>query len=57
MATVKAATLTFHIGSSLKDALRTAADREHRSIAEKHSGSSPLTGAALSLIYRADQGA
>ncbi len=57
MATAKTTTLTFRIEPGLKEALRTAADREHRSIAEKHSGSSPLTGAALSLIYRADRGA
>jgi hypothetical protein len=33
MATAKTATLTFRIEPSLKDALRTAAGREHRSIA------------------------
>ena len=33
MATTKTSTLTFRIEPSLKDALRTAADREHRSIA------------------------
>ena len=33
MATVKTATLTFRIDPRLKDALRIAADQEHRSIA------------------------
>ena len=33
MATAKTTTLTFRIEPGLKDALRTAADREHRSIA------------------------
>ncbi len=33
MATNKTATLTFRIDPELKDALREAADREHRSIA------------------------
>jgi len=33
MATGKTTTLTFRIEPSLKEALRTAADREHRSIA------------------------
>lgn len=33
MATAKTATLTFRIEPTLKEALRTAADREHRSIA------------------------
>jgi len=33
MATTKTTTLTFRIEPSLKEALRTAADREHRSIA------------------------
>lgn len=33
MATVKTATLTFRIDPGLKEALRTAADQEHRSIA------------------------
>lgn len=33
MATAKTTTLTFRIEPSLKDALRTAAAREHRSIA------------------------
>ncbi|EPY8494687.1 hypothetical protein AB8Q16_04930 [Pseudomonas aeruginosa] len=33
MATVKTATLTFRIEPGLKEALRTAADLEHRSIA------------------------
>lgn len=33
MATVKTATLTFRIDPGLKEALRIAADREHRSIA------------------------
>ena len=33
MATVKTATLTFRIDPGLKDALRIAADQEHRSIA------------------------
>lgn len=33
MATAKTATLTFRIEPGLKEALRTAADREHRSIA------------------------
>ncbi len=32
MATAKTTTLTFRIEPSLKEALRTAADREHRSI-------------------------
>ncbi|WHF34963.1 ribbon-helix-helix protein, CopG family [Aeromonas salmonicida] len=32
MATVKTATLTFRINPGLKEALRTAAAREHRSI-------------------------
>ena len=33
MATVKTATLTFRIDPNLKEALRIAADQEHRSIA------------------------
>lgn len=33
MATTKTTTLTFRIEPSLKEALRTAADQEHRSIA------------------------
>ena len=33
MATAKTTTLTFRIEPNLKDAVRTAADREHRSIA------------------------
>lgn len=33
MATAKTATLTFRIDPGLKEALRTAANREHRSIA------------------------
>ena len=33
MATAKTTTLTFRIEPELKEALRTAADREHRSIA------------------------
>ena len=33
MATSKTSTLTFRIEPALKEALRTAADREHRSIA------------------------
>lgn len=33
MATVKTATLTFRIDPSLKEALRIAADQEHRSVA------------------------
>ncbi len=33
MATAKTTTLTFHIEPALKEALRTAAAREHRSIA------------------------
>lgn len=33
MATAKTTTLTFRIEPDLKEALRTAADREHRSIA------------------------
>ena len=33
MATVKTATLTFRIDPGLKEALRVAADQEHRSIA------------------------
>lgn len=33
MATAKTTTLTFRIEPGLKDALRTAAEREHRSIA------------------------
>ena len=33
MATGKTSTLTFRIAPALKEALRTAADREHRSIA------------------------
>ncbi len=33
MATAKTATLTFRIEPNLKEAVRTAADREHRSIA------------------------
>ena len=33
MATAKTATLTFRIEPELKEALRTAAEREHRSIA------------------------
>jgi hypothetical protein len=33
MATAKTTTLTFRIDPGLKEALRTAADREHRSIA------------------------
>ncbi|WKN22046.1 hypothetical protein [Azotobacter vinelandii] len=33
MATIKTATLTFRIDPGLKDALRVAADQEHRSIA------------------------
>ena len=33
MATTKTTTLTFRIEPSLKEALRTAANREHRSIA------------------------
>ena len=33
MATVKTATLTFRIDPELKEALRIAADQEHRSIA------------------------
>lgn len=33
MATAKTATLTFRIEPGLKEALRTAADQEHRSIA------------------------
>jgi hypothetical protein len=33
MATIKTATLTFRIDPGLKEALRFAADREHRSIA------------------------
>lgn len=33
MATSKTSTLTFRIEPALKDALRTAAEREHRSIA------------------------
>ena len=33
MATTKSATLTFRIEPELKEALRTAAEREHRSIA------------------------
>ena len=33
MATTKTATLTFRIDPGLKEALRTAADKEHRSIA------------------------
>lgn len=33
MATGKTSTLTFRIESALKEALRTAAEREHRSIA------------------------
>lgn len=33
MATAKTMTLTFRIDPSLKEALRTAAEREHRSIA------------------------
>lgn len=33
MATAKTATLTFRIETELKEALRTAAEREHRSIA------------------------
>ena len=33
MATTKTATLTFRIEPELKEALRTAANREHRSIA------------------------
>jgi len=33
MATVKTATLTFRIDPALKEALRIAADQEHRSIA------------------------
>lgn len=33
MATAKTTTLTFRIDPSLKEALRTAADQEHRSIA------------------------
>ena len=33
MATVKTATLTFRIDPGLKEALRMAADQEHRSIA------------------------
>jgi hypothetical protein len=33
MATAKTTTLTFRIEPGLKEALRTAADREHRSIA------------------------
>lgn len=33
MATIKTATLTFRIDPGLKEALRIAADREHRSIA------------------------
>ncbi len=33
MATVKTATLTFRINPGLKEALRIAADQEHRSIA------------------------
>lgn len=33
MATAKTTTLTFRIESELKEALRTAAEREHRSIA------------------------
>lgn len=33
MATAKTTTLTFRIEPALKEALRTAADREHRSIA------------------------
>jgi hypothetical protein len=33
MATNKTATLTFRIDPSLKEALRTAADQEHRSVA------------------------
>ena len=33
MAKAKSATLTFRIAPSLKEGLRTAADREHRSIA------------------------
>lgn len=33
MATAKTTTLTFRIEPNLKEALRTAADREHRSIA------------------------
>jgi hypothetical protein len=33
MATVKTATLTFRIAPELKEALRVAADQEHRSIA------------------------
>ena len=33
MANVKTATLTFRIDPGLKEALRTAADQEHRSIA------------------------
>ena len=33
MATAKTTTLTFRIEPELKDALRTAAEREHRSIA------------------------
>ena len=33
MATGKTSTLTFRIAPELKEALRTAADREHRSIA------------------------
>lgn len=32
MATIKTSTLTFRIDPKLKDALRLAADREHRSI-------------------------
>ena len=33
MATGKTSTLTFRIAPALKEALRTAADREHRSVA------------------------
>lgn len=33
MASIKTATLTFRINPDLKEALRTAADQEHRSIA------------------------
>jgi hypothetical protein len=54
MATVKTATLTFRIDPALKEALRAAADQEHRSIAnmvevlirgycERHSISIPLS--------------
>lgn len=64
MATAKTTTLTFRIEPSLKDAVRTAADREHRSIANmievmirdhcgRHGIPIPEQGAVLDVGKRA----